>query len=636
MDKEKTVDIAVIISGLDEEYQYNMICGINDFAKGKNMNLAYFAAFGGMLESRRYDIGEYSIYGLINFAAFDGVIFLSNTICDPDVRKRIAERLSKSGKPAVVFDCDDYPSFYNISIDNTSAMREIVRHVICEHGARTINFISGPMSNPEARERLSAFREVMEENGLTPEEARIYYGEFRSYDGKAAIEHFASSGLSLPDAFICANDAMALTAMSALEKLGYRIPEDVIVTGFDNTYNARNYTPSLTSVSRPLYEAGQKACELLLDIIRGGNPENEIRLEASPVFTESCGCCPEGGLDLKEYKKRIYARLEAESDKTCKLNILTARLAESETPEDNAERIKEFVLELGCTHFALCLTSDWQDDFNGGEPEFSLAGGMTAPLIVHDGVVSSREYFSGRQMYPDNMSPTGLISYFLPLHFRENVLGYYIMTGTDFPLGSLHCHTFSMNVSNSIENVRKLLHLNRAMEELNRLYVIDPLTGIYNRNGFINKVDGLFRECASDHTSVMLTFIDMDGLKSINDNYGHNEGDFAIQRLAEVIRECCRRDSVCARFGGDEFIIFDRNVEDGEEEAMERRFNAKIESINEMVNKPYTISASLGTVIMTVDEDTTLYNVIRSADEKMYDVKKSKKTTRPFGGKVIG
>ncbi len=636
MDSERIVDLAVIISGLDEEYQCNIIRGINDFVKGRRMNVSYFAAFGGMLESRLYDIGEYSIYGLINFAAFDGIIFLSNTICDQDVRARIAERLRESGKPTVVFDCSDYPGFCNISIDNTSAMREVVRHVIREHGARTINFISGPMSNPEARERLGAFREVMEENGLAAEEARIYYGEFRSCDGRAAVEKFVSSGLSLPDAFICANDAMALTAVSTLEKLGYRVPEDVIVTGFDNTYNARNYTPALTSVSRPLYEAGKKACELLLDIIGGGSFVPEVRLEAAPVFTESCGCCPEEGLDLKEYKKRTYARLESESAKIYELNILAARLAEAETPEDNVRCIKDFITELGCGHFALCLTSDWQDDFNGADPEFSLAGGMTAPLIIHGGVVSSREYFSGRQMYPDNMTAEGFISYFLPLHFRENVLGYYIMTGTDFPVGSLHCHTFSMNVSNSIENVRKLLHLNRAMEELNRLYVIDPLTGLYNRNGFINIVDGLFRECASEHSAVMLTFIDMDGLKAINDNYGHNEGDFAIQRLADVIRECCRKDSVSARFGGDEFIIFDRNVGEGEEEAIARRFNAKIESINEMVNKPYTISASLGTIVMNIDEETTLYNVIKSADDKMYAVKKNKKTTRPFGGKVIG
>lgn len=632
MNESKSINISVIISGLDEEYQNNIITGINDCARSKGINVSYFAAFGGMLDSKRFDIEEYSIYGLANYDFFDAVIFMNNTICDVDVKNRVLNDIRNSGKPALVFDCDEYPEMYNISIDNTSAMREIVRHVIRKHGAKTVNYISGPMSNPEARARLQAFREIMAENGLPVEESRIYYGEFRSCDGRFAIEKFEQSGLPLPDAFICANDAMALTAMSSLEKLGYSIPGDVIVTGFDNTYSARNNCPALTSVSRPLYEAGRKACEILEKAVNGDKPDLTFSLEASPVFTESCGCCSGSHADLLDFKKRAYARIENNSADIYKLNILAARLAESEEPQDNMNVISDFISELDCDHFALCLTSDWMDDFSGGDPEHSLSGGMTAPLIIHHGEVSSREYFSGREMFPDNIEAHGSINYFLPLHFRENVLGYYIMTGSDFPISSLHCHTFTMNVSNSIENIRKLMHLNKAMAELNRLYVIDPLCGIYNRNGFMNIVNDLFNECSDKNIKVMLTFIDMDGLKFINDNFGHNEGDFAIQRLADVIRECCRKDSVCARFGGDEFVIFDRDVSEGDAGAMERRFNAKIDSLNQMVNKPYTISASLGSITVTAGEDTTLYGIIKSADEKMYDIKRKKKTSRAGSG----
>lgn len=99
-----------------------------------------------------------------------------------------------------------------------------MRHVIQEHGATVLNFISGPLANPEALTRYNAFRKVMDENRLRIDPRRIYYGTFRQQDGKAAIEEFALSGMKLPDAFICANDAMALTAVSALEKLGYRVP----------------------------------------------------------------------------------------------------------------------------------------------------------------------------------------------------------------------------------------------------------------------------------------------------------------------------------------------------------------------------------------------------------------------------
>ena len=126
----------------------------------------------------------------------------------------------------------------------------------------------------------------------------------------------------------------------------------------------------------------------------------------------------------------------------------------------------------------------------------------------------------------------------------------------------------------------------------------------------------------------MITFIDMDGLKFINDNYGHDEGDFAIQRLAGVIKECCHPDNICARFGGDEFVLFDSDASNSSAESLERRFNAKLERINQIINKPYIISASLGSNITTVGEEDTLYKIIKQADELMYKVKKKKRNSR--------
>jgi diguanylate cyclase (GGDEF)-like protein len=626
-------NIAVVVAGIDEEYQHNIIRGINKAARENNMNVAYFAAFGGMLASKKYDIGEYSIYRLIDFTRFDGVLLMTNTICDPDVREQIIERVRDAGIPGIEFDCDDYPEFCNMSIDNTQAMRDMVRHIIEKHGAKVINYISGPLSNPEARARCQAFRDVMAEHGLPVDERRIFYGEFRSLDGKAAIDEFAASGMDLPDAFISANDAMALTAATTLEKLGYRIPEDVMVTGFDYTFNARNFCPSLTSVKRPLFDVGYKACVTLNDIISGKEAPHTISLEASPVFAESCGCTADSTDDFRDYKKRTYKHTEMVNSNITMLNRLTARLAETESDDEHFKALEEFITELDCEKFSLCLTEDWQDAFNGSTSTTGLesqayAGYMTAPLIWDKGEIRTVGYYPSCNMYPEFPETGGNVSYFLPLHFRERCLGYYIVTNGDFPIYSLLCHTLTMNISNSLENVRKLFHLNKAMEELNRLYVIDPLCNVYNRNGFINAVDDIFKECVEKHTPVMLSFIDMDGLKFINDNYGHNEGDFAIQRLASVIQECCGRRSVCARFGGDEFVLFDVDVNNASADALVRRFDNRMENMNKLIRKPYTLSASIGSVVVTPEEGSTLYGIIQEADDKMYEIKKARKKAR--------
>ena len=624
-------NFAVIISGLDEEYQFHIISGINQYAAEHRINISYFAAFGGMVESKRFDIGEYSIYSLTDFTKFDGALVITNTFGDAKIRTRIMERVREAEIPAVVFETKDYPDFHDISIDNFSVMKSLINHVIREHGAKVLNFVSGPLANPEGRARYNAFLSAMRDNHLKIEEARIYPGTFRSYDGIRAVEDFVASGLPMPDAIICSNDSMALTVISSLEKLGYRVPDDIIVTGFDNTLNARNSFPALTTVSRPLFDSGYQAADILCRILRGEELPTSTVLEATPVFTQSCGCKARHQDDLNDFAKIAYRRTETTNTNIHLLNRLTAGLAEAETADECFDVIAHVIRDLGCEKFSLCLTKDWEDAFQAGMPlpdPSAYSERMTAPLIWDKGERRSVAMFPSSSMYPEPLSGGGNISYFLPLHFGERCLGYYIITNGDFPITSLLCHTLTMNLSNSLENIRKLLHINKAMDELNRLYIIDPLCNIYNRNGFFNIADDMFRDSIEQHRRVMLSFIDMDGLKYINDNYGHHEGDFAIQRLAGVIQDCCDKNSICARFGGDEFLILSVNVERNDDIVLARKFAAELQAINDLIRKPYAISASLGSVVIAAEEDDSLYSIIKQADEKMYEIKRQKKRAR--------
>ena len=624
-------NIAVIVIGLDEEYQYNVIRGINQYAREHDVNISYFAAFGGVVDSRKFDLGEFSIFNLTNFSYFDGALLMLNTFSDADVKARIVDRVRASGIPALAFETKDYPDFYDISIDNFKVMKALINHVIVEHGAKTLNFVSGPLSNPEGRMRYEAYLSAMEENGLEIDERRIFYGSFRGYDGKLAVDAFLESGLPLPDAFICSNDSMALTLVTSLERLGFRVPNDVIVTGFDHTFSARNACPALTTVKRPLFVSGYQACEKLCRLLNGENQPRSTELKATPVFTESCGCPGDTADDLREYKKRTSHRLEITNSNILMLNRLTAGLAEAETTAEDMDVIEKVIRDLDCEKFCLCLTADWQEAFSPKMPPRDPNGYseyMTAPLIWDRGARRSVAIFKSREMFPEPPRSGGNIYYFLPLHFGDRCLGYYIITNGDFPIYSLLCHTLTMNISNSIENIRKLFHLNRAMEELNRLYVIDPLCEIYNRHGFINLTGEMFRESIAQQESVILSFIDMDGLKFINDNYGHNEGDFAIRQLAEIVKSCAGTRGICARIGGDEFIIFARGAGADSADALAAKFNESLRLCNERLQKPYQLSASIGSIVTVPGKDDTLYGMIQQADDKMYEIKKLKKNTR--------
>ncbi|WP_295066713.1 GGDEF domain-containing protein, partial [Ruminococcus sp.] len=274
---------------------------------------------------------------------------------------------------------------------------------------------------------------------------------------------------------------------------------------------------------------------------------------------------------------------------------------------------------------------DWQETYVSA-PDLSSRTGysryMTAPLILDKGERRSVDLFPSRDMFPEGFGKGYEVNYFLPLHFSERCLGYYIITNSDFPISSLLCHTLTMDLSISMENIRKLCHINKAMDELNRLYVIDPLCNIYNRNGFFNIAENLFKESIAHHNKVLISFIDMDGLKYINDNFGHKEGDYALQHLARIIKDCCKSGRICARFGGDEFIIFGDNACDEDIDALESVFNVQLKNMNRLIHKPYELDASIGTIVTEVNDETSLFNLITQADEIMYERKKRKRTSR--------
>lgn len=637
---KELINIAVIISGIDEEYQSTILKGIQKCGAELNVNISHFIAFGGVLHNQRYDTGEFNIYNLINYSRFDGVILLTNTISSPEITETIREKVKNAGIPAVSIDADLDETFYHIGIDNEKAMEDIVRHIIEHHGLKNINYISGPVTNPEGALRLKAYKNILAEHSIPFDERRVYYGFFRAVDGRDAVLNFINSDLPFPEAIICANDAMAIAATTALNSLNKKVPEDVVVTGFDNVYNARNYYPEITSVSRPLFESGYKACLKIFNHIMGVSQARSEILPTKPVFAQSCGCHNDMYEDVGRFKQENYYVMDNYSRHISLINRMSCTLTETETIEENIESMKEFVKELECEKFFLCMCENWTgiesdknvnyvDTSNMFDRENYIIEGYTekvsVPLVYCNGIFGSIEGFDSSLMLPDLYADTNKskIYYFVPIHFRERAMGYCVICNSKFPLESALFHSWTMNISNSLENIRKLMCLEKVLGEIDKLYVIDPLSFIYNRNGFNRNTDELFNKCIKEQKCVMVMFADMDRMKLINDTFGHKEGDNAIRSMADAISKACDNGEICARFGGDEFIIFAANYNDLDAEILRDKITANIENYNRLSDKPYSIRASIGWHITVPEKDTKLNALITIADQKMYNVKKA-------------
>lgn len=218
----------------------------------------------------------------------DGVL-LHDRVLTPSAIVRLAERL-----PVVTLAATPTRASVNVVGDNATGMRQLVAHLIEVHGARTVAFLSGHADSPDSVMRTRAVQETAADHGATALTGPAWQGEYSANSGARVIRTLLDAGGTLPDAIACANDQSALGAVYALRERGYRIPDDVLITGFDDMPLARHLNPPLTTVRQPVQQMGATAFDALYSMIDGKRPDQrQLTLPVEVVLRSSCGCVPQ-------------------------------------------------------------------------------------------------------------------------------------------------------------------------------------------------------------------------------------------------------------------------------------------------------------------------------------------------------
>lgn len=164
--------------------------------------------------------------------------------------------------------------------------------------------------------------------------------------------------------------------------------------------------------------------------------------------------------------------------------------------------------------------------------------------------------------------------------------------------------------------------LEAANEAIHNLLLLDDLTGLYNRRGFKLMAEQSHKDARRAGTDQVVSFIDADGLKQINDEYGHQAGDELLKSLADVLKHTFREADVIARLGGDEFCVL--GTAQANSQAMVQRLASAIAKFNEeAADRGFELRASCGSSSWSAHSDQSLEEVIRQADQAMYSAKRA-------------
>lgn len=193
----------------------------------------------------------------------DGLVILGRTVPD-----EVVERLAARGTPIVLLARPPIGAVDSVSAENIVSAVELTEHVLSQ-GARRLSFVGDPDASPDVAARLAGIRETVAADGRA-EVTLVPAGGFGETRG-AEVARAAVAADNLPDAYLCANDELALGVMGELRDRGVDVPGTVMVTGWDDVMAARY--AGLTSVRQPMRELGAEAARLLDELITGSRTE---------------------------------------------------------------------------------------------------------------------------------------------------------------------------------------------------------------------------------------------------------------------------------------------------------------------------------------------------------------------------
>ncbi|KYD10696.1 hypothetical protein B4119_2407 [Parageobacillus caldoxylosilyticus] len=272
----ETETILVVVPDMTNPFFSKVLRGIESVA----IQNGYRVLLGDTQNNVRL---EEEYLNLLHQKQVDGTIFLTARI-----NKELMEEMSRQFPIVLACEYLEGATIPTVSIDNISSARKATEHLI-KLGHRRIAHLSGPMNIILSRDRLRGYQQAMMQYELDVEPVLIQEGDF-SYESGYNLTLKLLALKNPPTAIFAANDEMAIGAIKAIRKLSLRVPDDIAVVGFDDIKIASIFEPNLTTISQPMFEIGEKAMNLLLQLMEGKKLDRrQFVLEDRLIVRDSCG-----------------------------------------------------------------------------------------------------------------------------------------------------------------------------------------------------------------------------------------------------------------------------------------------------------------------------------------------------------
>ncbi len=531
--------LAVITARADDRAQKDIICGISEAAFSADCDVIVFSNIYNHWKKDNLLTFENIIYDFFEPDGFDGVIITGEAFMEISIINGAINKIRKSKIPAVIIN-GEAAGLKSLYCNDEYDMGQICEHLITVHNVTDIDILTGQKDSIFSLRRLSGCKKALEKHGIAFNENKVYYGDFWYDSGYYLAQRYIKGELPLPQAIVCANDCMAYQLCDTLTAAGIRIPEDVIVTGYDCTGGRIYHHPVLTTYRSNRRETGIEAVNYLLSSDYKTNDSDRF------MAGNTCPC----GINSSDLSNEITLE-NLEHPGTFVSNFVqfstaqfTQELTLSQTIWNYLKSVNRYFFFHEANNLFFCLDKNW----NGAE-----YSGKEYLFCVMDGADDLQEPFAIKQ---NNLldSVTGirkepLVYYFCPLCFQARLYGFTIFAYESPERFRYQIRNWNQIVSNALEFLRMKndIHYLTLCQRTSSLY--DALTGFC-------KIEELRR--LSQEVSGGLIALKIDFCHDKKYIYDSNHRNDIVSSVAIAIKKLCTNNEICCRTDDDIFVILCR------------------------------------------------------------------------------
>lgn len=612
--------IAMITDGWKRMVTYAWVDGIirRIGELDENICIYQYNCYGNWRRDKKYNQGEYNIFRLPDLNQFDGVVLDCNFTIDKERQQELLAMLQKVKTPIVSIG-HAVDNCYYVGIDNTAPLKELMKHLHEVHGCTRYLYAGGPKGNYENYSRMKAFKDYIQEYDLI--EQGTWFGDYEYSTGVSYMDRLAGEPLPLPDAIVCANDNIAAGICARAEELGYKVPEDFIVTGFDNMEKAAYFYPQITTINNDRGKIAAAIVDMFHDIWAGKQVETFYFVPTTCAYGESCGCKNNGTVDYRQYiKGQIVYNTQVQVEDEQRVTM-EGRMAECTDFYGIFHEMARHVINLDSDGFYAVVDKRLWEGVE--EKKLSIRGYAKEQLVVayasEKNKALSFDTVEELDAFMDR-AETGTTYMFTPLHFQQYTVGYTIVKNPRFLYYNPYFYDIQSSCARTMEAMFKQIQLEKINQRLEEVYNRDPMTGLYNRMAYSEMIGPAFQKYHEDNVPCCLAFYDVNYFKEINDSMGHEFGDTLLKRIAKILLDLQPDKGYSYRFGGDEFVVFFPYATEEKAEEYKNAVLAEVELAG--------ISVSVGVIVTDPKQEDSLDDYLAKADDLMYRMKKAEKEKR--------